>query len=178
MRMNVAAVDDEKLIDETVASTIESLDLVSILSDTDYKKVQVVGAFLMSGMELDECCILAHMNPQRFAFMMEEFPDVKTYVVFKKVAYKASLMRVLSHQAIHSMNEKIAGWILERKYREEYSTKDNDRPDEGRKLNALEAGIEYIRENGDSTPIVKAQVRDVTKASDSGPVHPLRPALA
>lgn len=156
--MSVAGTDaitDQKLIDDAVAGNIADFEekLRDHYDESQIKVIRTVGAFIMTGMDLEECCILARIDPRQFASMMETDAALRTFVVFKQTAYKAKLMGVLSSRAIDQLNEKIAGWILERKYKDEWGAKRPPEPPDA-SPDALRDGIEYIRDHGDSSPVV------------------------
>lgn len=149
------AIKDQDLIDDAVAGNITDFEtkLRATYSPEQIKTIRTIGAFIMTGMDLEECCILARIDPSQFALMADADAALRTFVVFKQTAYKAKLMGVLSSRAIEQLNEKIAGWILERKYRADWGSKRiSDDPETSQ--DALREGIEYIRDHGDSSPVV------------------------
>lgn len=148
-------IKDQALVDDAVAANVADFEekLRDHYTESQVKQIRTVGAFIMQGMDVEESCVLSRLDPRMFATWVDTDPALRTFVVFKQTAYKAKLMGVLTSRAIEQMNEKLAGWILERKYREEWGSK---RVAEGPESaqDALQEGIEYVRTHGDSSPVV------------------------
>lgn len=143
--------------DEALTNAAENFDVLMKfgLSAEDYEKIKIIGSFLSQGMNLEECCVLARIDYERFKVILEREVAVRSFIRFKEVAYKARLLKVMSLSAIEGKQVKSAGYLLENKFRDEFGKKavgDNDRP-----MDMLEAAIDFVRDNGDSQAIVKPQ---------------------
>lgn len=160
------AITDQKLIDEAVAENVTDFEtkLSNNYDESQIKQFRTIGAFIMQGMDIEEACVLSRIDPRMFASMASVDPAIRTFIAFKQVSYKAKLMRVVSSRAIDGMNEKLAGWILERRYRDEWGSK-NPTEGSGAAEDAIAQGIEYIRLNGDTTPVVDHSKTVPTKST-------------
>lgn len=147
-------IDDARDFEDTISSGADDFNasMRAKFPEPVYKKIRAVGAFIMNGMSLQESCILSRVNFARMQDLMDEHEDVAAFIEFKQIAYKARLTKTMSDDASRG-NMRAAGYLLERKYRREYS-KDGDGGDEGAS-NVVEDALEFVRRSGDSDPIVK-----------------------
>lgn len=136
---------------EEAASNFDS-SLKASFTLPEYKKLRVIGAFLSDGLSQEESCILARIAPERLTELIKTNVNVAAFIRFKEVAYKAKLMRTLSFSAIEGRQAKSAGYLLEQKFPSDFNKKKDptDRP-----ADMFEDAIRFVRENGDSTPVVK-----------------------
>jgi len=164
--------NDQSLIDEAIADNAENFidALQRSLSPGELVQLQTIGAFIMTGMLLDEACLLAKKNPEHFKADMEADINLKTYITFKLVCYKAKLIRVISGRAIDG-NDKSAQYLLEARFPSEFKIKAYDPSEAPRENSVLEEGVRYVRENGDSMPLVNET--DPSHGSKMAPGAPL-----
>lgn len=122
-------------------------------SETEYKKLRTIGAFIMRGLSIEESCVLARVNKSNLDSLMETNDDVKNFVIFKQIAYKAQLLNTLSASATTGRQAKSAGYLLEKKYPKEFDIKKGD--DSVRQPDVVERAIAFVRANSEVTPLVK-----------------------
>lgn len=132
------------------------------------RAIRAIGAFISNGMSRNEACILSFVEPDHFTALMAADSVVARFVLFKETVYKARLMRTVTLKGTEGRSEKSAGWLLERRFREEFGK--NADPERPQNRDALEEGIDFVRKNGDSVPIVartlpEGSVRDITPSS-------------
>lgn len=151
--------------DDALTNAAENFDsLMQLgLSAEDYKKIKIIGSFLSQGLSLEECCVLAMIDYDRFKIILDDQAPVRSFIRFKEVAYKARLLKVMTLSAIDGKQVKSAGYLLENKFRDEFGKKANNEND--RPMDILEAAIDFVRDNGDSQAIVKPQVLPAARES-------------
>jgi len=161
-----ASVQEDKVFDQSIADSIENFDtsLKERFKPEQYRKLRTIGAFIMQGLALEECCILARVDPSKMTTLMMSNPDVAAFIKFKQTAYKAHLLKSITGRAKDG-DAKMSGWLLEKQYASEFNVKPPN-PEDNREPHLLEAGLSYIRSAGDTDPLVK---RTATK------VIPIRP---
>lgn len=104
-----------------------------------------------NGMRLEEACLLANYDYNRFQDYLDSNPLVSRIIDVKELQYKRDLMETLSDKA-RSGDDKLAQWLLERRYPEEFGSKKKaPDSDDG---NILVQAIEYIQRRGDNDPLV------------------------
>jgi hypothetical protein len=153
-----AAPDTEAEVQSALAGAAVDFDadLKERFTETEYKKLRTVGAFIMRGLDLREACVLSRLNYMKFTELMEKIPEVAEFIDFKQTQYKASLLTVLATGAVGRKEVKTAGYLLEnqKQFRNEFGKKSKgDDPD--RPMDAIESAIAAVREDGDSHSIVK-----------------------
>lgn len=128
-------------------------ELRNLFSDKDYKTLRTIGVFLVRGITLEEACVLSRLSYDKFELIMHDHPAVRDFITFKKASYKAGLMTTMAASGITGRQTKTAGYLLENQYRDEFGKKNKD--ETVRPKDALEHALEAVRENGDSTPLIK-----------------------
>lgn len=122
----------------------------------DYKTLRTIGAFIMRGMSLRDSCVLSRISYERFEVLMQKYPPISDFITFKQAAYKASLLNTLASSATEGRKTKVAGYLLENHYRDEYGKKTKD--DRTHAPDALESALEAVRMGGDSEPLVRREL--------------------
>lgn len=139
------------------AISLASLDFDTSLRvkypGVQYKALRTIGAFIMRGLNLEECAILARINYARLLELMQIDEDVRAFITFKQTAYKASLMQTLAQSGVAGRNVKSAGYLLENQFRNEFGKKAGEASDAGN--DAFRKALEFVRDNGDSERMIK-----------------------
>lgn len=102
------------------------------------------------GLSLEESCKLIDVEYDYFVKLMESQPFVRRIIEMKELEYKKDLMLTLSRKA-RTGDDKLAQWLLERKYPDQFSTK---RPKGDGDGDMLVEAIRFIQKSGDATPMV------------------------
>jgi hypothetical protein len=154
----IDSITDDMLMDTTLRGAVEGFThtLKDKVGGEMYKKLRIVGAFLVQGMSLDESAILALMHPDTLKKLLEEHPEVRAFVTFKLTSYKAKLLRTITNSAVMSGGDKVAGWLLERKFGEEFGAKKVADQGEDSRKHLLDEGLRHVREAGDSVPLIQS----------------------
>jgi len=129
--------------------------LRDVFSPSEYKAIRTIGAFIMRGLSLEESCILARVGHIKLMSLMASNEDVKNFIIFKQIAYKAVLLNTLTGSAFDG-ESKSAGYLLEKKYPKEFDKKKGD--DEIREPDIIERAIQFVRNNAHTQTIVKPKV--------------------
>ncbi len=127
--------------------------LTKKLGVEQFTKLRIVGAFLMQGMSIEESAILAVIDPEVLKKLVEDDPEVRSYITFKVISYKAKLMRTLNYTATVGRQDKVAGWLLDRVLKTDSKDDDVSGDDQKRK-HILDKGFAEVRELGDSIPLI------------------------
>ena len=146
--------DDDTFVDalSDAAFNFDS-SLKAKFSEVEYKKLRTIGAFIMRGLSIEESCVLARVSKSKLDVLTEANEDVRSFIIFKQIAYKAELLNTLSASATQGRQAKTAGYLLEKKYPREFDVKKGD--DDVRQPDVVERAIAYVRANSDSVPLVK-----------------------
>jgi hypothetical protein len=82
--------------------------------------IKIAQTIEKSGMSLSDCALLARMSPEELDLLQTEIPEVQLYLRLKRVQYKEKLLEVLHTQATTNKDVKIAMYLLEANFSEEY----------------------------------------------------------
>jgi DNA-binding protein YbaB len=74
-----------------------------------------------TGMSLDDCLLLARISPDKYTSLSEDVPEIPLYFKLKRIKYKEKLLKVLNTQAAEHGDVKIAMYLLEANFTEEYN---------------------------------------------------------
>ena len=122
-----------------------------------------------TGMSLEDCALLARMTAQELAALSDEIPEIPLYFRLKRVQYKEALLKVLHAQATEVKDVKIAMYLLETNFSEEYdpATKKEAAKrrtkDDGSDLQKL---MKLVRTSAPNSPVVESMtiMEDVAKS--------------
>ena len=125
------------------------------------------------GLTLKESCVLVDIDYEKFLSEMRFTPLISKIIQMKELQYKKDLMYTISQKA-KSGDDKLAQWLLERRYPDEFGTKKAIPPGDGEDL--IFQALQIIRRKGDSNSLVNPNAGHavvVTRASlSSGEVGP------
>lgn len=144
----------QERLDENLKSTSDTITdtLKKNLNPDQLKVVLLIGYYLSMGLSVNDACVVAHVDISDFESFAGANPDIKRFVKFKETAYKAKLVGSLS-EAAFTGKDKIAGYLLEKRFRDEYG---NERGDgsEDRADDMVAEAIRFIRASADQNPVV------------------------
>jgi hypothetical protein len=112
-----------------------------------------------TGMSLEDCTLLARMTSQELAALSDEIPEIPIYFRLKRVQYKEALLKVLHAQATELKDVKIAMYLLETNFSEEYdpATKKavakRRSEDDGSDLQKL---MKLVRTSAPNSPVIES----------------------
>lgn len=153
MQALVHSMSGRQNFENTLRRNAQFIDskLQEYLTQEEYQKIKSIGNFILSGMSLSESFTLTFTTNQEYNSIRDKSEFVGKYVDFMMMSFKAKLTRTLTDSA-HT-NDKVAGWIMERKY-EEYSAKKVGDFELSKKEHVLDKAMEEILNMGDSVPLI------------------------
>lgn len=104
------------------------------------------------GLSLKESCLLLDVDVDWLEEEMKTEPIIEKIIKVKELEYKKDLLYTLSSKARQG-DDKLALWLLENKYPDEYGQKKNKGGGEGAGDIMFEA-IRFIQKNGDNAPLI------------------------
>ena len=111
------------------------------------------------GLPLDEACMLVDVDYEKFKEEMKIEPLLAKIIRMKELEFKKDMLHTLSAKA-RSGDDKLAQWLLEKKFPDEYGTKKGPSGGDGQDI--LFEAIRFIRRSGDNAPLVnETQTRAV-----------------
>lgn len=151
----ISSPEIDSVFDDALSDASINFDssLKAKFTEAEYKKLRTIGAFIMRGLSLPESCILARVIPGKLDEIMAANEDVRSFIIFKQIAYKAQLLNTLSASATVGRQAKSAGYLLEKKYPKEFDIKKGD--DDVREPDVIERAIRFVRENSERDPLVR-----------------------
>lgn len=125
------------------------------------------------GMSMQEACLLARVTKDEFTMWCEIHPLIADFFKIQALEYKFSLMEITSAQARENKDIKLATWLLEKQFAEDY---DNTVKKEQMKFNrsiqddVLSVAISFVRQsNIRATPVNESAGDAIT-----GKVHDVK----
>lgn len=115
-----------------------------------------------SGMSLEDCTLLARMSPQELSDLSAEIPEIPLYFRLKRVQYKEKLIEVLHAQATENKDVKIAMYLLESNFSDEYSAvgkKEMAKAKAKENGSDLEKLLQKVREAAPNSPVIEANTQ-------------------
>lgn len=173
--------DDDTSVNDAGSEVAAALDTAAIDFDNElkmlfandpkgYRALRTIGAFIMRGMSLRESCVLSRISYESFEALMHKHQPIASFIEFKQTAYKASLVNVLAGSATTAKQAKVAGYLLEKQYSDEYGKKTKD--ERQRPPDSLERALEAVRESGDSEPLIRRLPAPTVNFAPSSPISP------
>lgn len=106
------------------------------------------------GLPLAESCQLLDIDFEKFEEEMKLNPIIEKIIRAKELEYKKDLLYTLSQKA-RSGDDKLAQWLLERKYPAEYGEKKPQKPGDDGQGDIFFEAFRFIRKHGDNQPLIE-----------------------
>lgn len=149
---------------QSLAAQSLETEATKVLTEKDMSTLRVIAkAIGKDGMTVEEACQLSNVPHERFKRLCIEHPVVQRIISLKELEYKQSILRSLSSKA-RSGDDKIAQWLLERRYPEEFGSKKGGGG--GVVEDPMSDIIKFVQSHGDSSPLV------VPRSPDTMPPPP------
>lgn len=127
--------------------------LAEILPASMLKPIKRIAYYIAKvGLPVHEACQIVGYELAQFKKMTVKYPLILRLVEMKSLEYKKDLLTTISTKARDSGDDKLALWLLERRFPEEFNPKKGGNPGEGEDL--LGMAIEFIQRSGDGSPLV------------------------
>lgn len=137
---------ERELLEAKIANEFEE-SFVKVLRRIAYYLSRV-------GLTLKEACQLVQYDQALFEAKMTQYPMIGELIAFKELEYKADLLATISQKA-RSGNDKLAMWLLESRYPDEFNQRKGAGTGTGEGGDDLIAmGVEFVQRHGDSQPLV------------------------
>lgn len=104
------------------------------------------------GLTIEEACTLTNFPFEDLKNIMQKEPLVAKIISMKELEFKKDMLHTVAVRARNG-DDKLALWLLERRYPEQFAQQKN-RPSEDKDKNFLFQAIEFIQRSGDSAPLV------------------------
>lgn len=105
------------------------------------------------GMSIDEACVLNRVNYEQFQALIDSHDLIRRLITLKELEYKKDLLMTLSNKA-RAGDDKLATWLLERRYPEEFARGRRAKDDSG---DMMKDAIDFLQSHGDKDNIVKTE---------------------
>lgn len=116
-------------------------------------KVKKVIEYILNGLSENDAAHLAGYSTVAYDDMKEEFPKVADRINLTLVEYKHNLLKTLS-AAANDGDEKLAQWLLEKQFPEEFNQKARAVVTEDTQGNLLLAAIRQVQEGNTMTTLI------------------------
>lgn len=128
------------------------------LTGTQLAKIKDIGHSIGSiGLSIDDSCLKARMTKDELDNLIIYVPELKAYLRLKQIEYKSKLLEIITKQATQNGDVKIATWLLEKHYAEEYDggmKRDMAKMQNNKGDDVMEMAIAFIRRtNSNSMPV-------------------------
>ena len=141
--------------------------LEDALDDESLKKVKKISYYIGGvGLTVEESCLLADVEPEWLKKLIEISPVVERLMQIKELEYKKDLLTTLSGRAREG-DDKLAQWLMERRYRDEYGAPKKVSGDAADDAGLLVEAIRYVQKTGDSQPLVGDTAGDAKKTGST-----------
>lgn len=107
-----------------------------------------------TGLSIGDACLLNRVTQTELDNLIIYVPEIKTYLRLKQVEYKYKLLQVATKQATENGDVKIATWLLEKQFSEEYDAsmkKDMMKMQQNQNGDIMEMAIAYVRRASSNT---------------------------
>lgn len=146
--------------DTPVTNLIATIDTKLATRPVALKAIQKIALSIENtGMSLEDCTLLARMSQKELADLSDEIPEIPLYFRLKRIQYKEALLKVLHAQATDAKDVKIAMYLLESNFSEEYDPATKKEvakrrsKDDGSDLQKL---MKLVRTSAPNSPVVEA----------------------
>lgn len=172
---------DTKQLPRAITKAPVSSSLSNLLSVIEAKltpkqlaAIQEIGKSIGgTGLSLDDACLRSRVTKEELDNWILYCPEIKTYLRIKQVEYKYKLLDVVTKQATENGDVKIAMWLLEKHYGDEYDSslkKDLAKMNRENTDDVVEMAFAFVRRSNASMPIQdkagEGEDRDSVKIHD------------
>lgn len=172
---------DEKTLPGFINKAPVSSSLANLLTVIEKKltnkqlsAIQEIGLAIGNvGLSLDDACLRSRVTKEELDNWIIYCPEIKTYLRIKQVEYKHKLLDVVTRQATENGDVKIAMWLLEKHYAEEYDSsmkKDIAKMNRENTDDVVEMAFAFVRRSNAAMPISEkageGEKRDAVKIHD------------
>lgn len=106
------------------------------------------------GLDFNEACLMVRFDPKDMTEKIKEYPIIQELIDVKELEYKVNLIKVVSQKAKKG-DDKLAQWILERRFPQEFNPKKGTGTPEKQSADLMAMAVEFIQKSSDSNPLIK-----------------------
>ncbi len=165
---NIPTQINRPLLPPAIVNAPESLSLSNLLTIIEQKlthhqlkAVQEIGLAIGTvGLSLDDACLRSRVLKEELDNWMVYCPELKTYLNLKQIEYKYKLLDVVTRHATEHGDVKIAMWLLEKHYGNEYDSslkKDLAKMNHNTGDDVVEMAFAFVRRQSTNTMPVNLQ---------------------
>lgn len=173
--------DTEKIVPSTLDSEPSDASIYNIieilegkLDDRQIKAIKKIGhTIITTGLPLDEALLLARVGREEFEDWCRYLPEIKTYIKLKQTEYKFELLKVINGKIKDSGDTKLATWILEKNFSEDYDSsfkREMVKMNQNREDDVLDVVMAFVRRsNSKSVPVnpENGNAKEAVKTGDN-----------
>jgi len=137
------------------------LTLEKSLTPRQLKAIKSIGHSIGVGLSLDDAILRSMLPKEELDNMILYVPVIKDYFRLQQVEYKYKLLNIVSSQAVEKADSKVASWLLEKQFSEEFDTslkKEIAKHDRGSEEDAFDMAIAFIRRSNTTASPVNVQI--------------------
>lgn len=166
-----------RIMSQSQNDTVPLSQLFSVLekklSPKQLSDIQEIGLAIGSvGLSLEDACLRSRVSKEELDNLIIYVPEIATYLRLKKVEYKYKLLSTVTKHATDNGDVKIAMWLLEKNYADEYDSsvkKDLARMDRQNQGDVVEMAFAFIRrQNSNSMPVNEASGKAEDRSAIKG----------
>jgi GTP-sensing pleiotropic transcriptional regulator CodY len=123
-------------------------------SEDDLKeKSKKIIKYIDDGLTENDAVLFAGLSQLEYSDMIKKIPAIKDLVNKAIVGYKHKLIKTVSETAGQG-DSKLAQWLLEKKFGEEYNQKVKDGVGNNTAMDMLFAAVKHVQQDGSSTTLI------------------------
>ena len=107
------------------------------------------------GLEFEEACKVVRLDPTELRKKIKMHPILQELIEIKELEYKTNLIRTISEKAIGGRDDKLAQWLLERRFPGEFNPKKGSGSSSSSDEDLLAMALEFVQKSTDSSSVVK-----------------------
>lgn len=132
-----------------------------IIDELKEKTTKII-KYIDDGLTEMDAVMFAGLNQLQYAEMLKKFPNTKDLIDKAIVGYKHKLVSTVS-DAAGKGDSKMAQWLLEKKFGEEYNQKVKDGAGQNGAMDLLFAAVKHVQQDGNSTTLIgiKRKVKEI-----------------
>lgn len=119
------------------------------LTPRQLKAVQDIGLSLSTvGLSLEDALLRNLISKDELDNLIMYVPELQDYLRLQQVEYKYKLLNIISNQAVEKADVKMASWLLEKQYSEEFDSsvkKDLNKYNRDNEGDMVEMALAFVR---------------------------------
>lgn len=126
------------------------------------EKAKKIVKYIDDGLSENDAILFAGLSQLEYSDMIKRVPVIKDLVNKAIVGYKHKLIKTVSETAGQG-DSKMAQWLLEKKFGEEYNQKVKDGVGNNTAMDMLFAAVKHVQQDGSSTTLIGIKHKSLVK---------------